>query len=103
MSLKKYKKKQYLLLGICIAIVVMLVVSGIIEISVSNSLTTEGIKLGKIQAKIDAVKKDNMLLKEKLLTMSSYAHIASEAATLGFVDAKSAIFLDQPIPLAVKQ
>ena len=85
------------------AMVVMLVVSGIIEISVSNSLTTDGIQLGKIQANIDTVKKDNMLLKEKLLTMSSYTEIASQAAALGFVNAKSAIFLDQPIPLAIKQ
>lgn len=71
------------------------------QISLANGLATQGITLSKIQDQIDATKQENMLLAEQLYTASSYTHIASQAATLGFVEAKPAIFLHgDAMPLA---
>lgn len=94
------KKFGYAFIGVLT--VVLLVVSCLVQISVSNSLTTEGIALSKIQDQIDATKKDNMLLAERVYTDSSYTHIASQAARVGFVEANSSIFISQPGPLALR-
>ena len=84
-------------------LVILLVTSSIVQISVSNSLITEGITLSRIQAQIAQVKKTNILLAENLYTTASYTHIASQAASLGFVEAKSPVYLTDPMPLAIKQ
>ncbi|HSW98053.1 MAG TPA: hypothetical protein VLF89_09575 [Candidatus Saccharimonadales bacterium] len=95
------KNYTYFLVGVIT--VVLLIGSTLIQISVSNGLTTEGLKLSKIQAQIDAMKKDNMLLAERVYSASSYTQIASQAARVGFVEAKQPIFLSNPGPLAFKQ
>lgn len=104
MSLKKNRNmKKFGNFFVGMATVVLLVVSTLMQISVSNGLTTEGIKLSNIQDQIDATKKENMLLAERVYTDSSYSHIASQAARIGFVEAKSSIFISDPGPLALKQ
>lgn len=95
--------KHFLYFFVGVLTIVLLVVSTLVQISVSNSLTTEGIRLAKIQDEIDATKKENMLLAEKVYTDASYTHIASQAATAGFVEGNASIYISNPGPLALKQ
>lgn len=81
---------------------VLLIACSLTQISVSNNLATQGITLAKIQTEIDATKQQNMILAEQLYTASSYTHIASQAATLGFVEAKAPIFISNQTPIALK-
>lgn len=73
------------------------------QIMVSSSLSTKGVSLGKLEDEKNVYKKENALLKEKLLLVSSYTHIASEAGTLGFVRSKAQVYLTSPLPLAFRQ
>ena len=103
-SLKKnHNMKKYGYFFVSMLTVVLLIVSTLVQISVSNSLTTEGLQLSKIQSQIDATKKANLLLAERVYTDGSYTHIASQAARIGFVQAKSSIFISDLGPLALKQ
>jgi len=93
------KRTKYLI----VATICIIVFLSIIQVIVSNSFTTDGIVLSKAKEKIAALKKENAQLREVVYVASSYSHIASEAATLGFVEAQSPIFLDAQVPLAIKQ
>lgn len=84
------------------ALIFFVVLLSILQVVVSNSLSTTGVTLGKLEDEINIYKRENQLLKEKLLSTSSLFYIASEAATLGFVEGKSQVFLSSPLPLAVK-
>lgn len=83
-------------------IVLMLVLAGA-RVVVANTISTNGIALGEIQNKNSYYLRENMLLKEKVLTLSSLSNIASKAAVLGFVPVDHSISLNSPIPLALKQ
>lgn len=91
-------KKPILFIILIIGIVISL---SIIQVSVSNSLSTTGLELAKIDNQITEYKKKNALLHEKLLTASSFTTIASQAAELGFIEAKSRVFLPKS-PLAAR-
>lgn len=82
-----------------IAIICIIVSLSIVQVTVSNNLSTTGVELAKIEEKITFYKKENAVLKEKLLISSSLDSIASKAAELGFVEEKSRVFLSKP-PLA---
>jgi cell division protein FtsL len=92
-------KKPILFIILIIGIIVSL---SIIQVSVSNSLATTGIELGKLEEQITAYRKENKLLTEQYLTLSSFQNIASQAADMGFVEAKSQIVLTNPVPIAAK-
>ena len=90
-------KKPILFITLIIFIIVGL---SIVQVTVSNSLTTTGIELGKIEEAITTYRKENIKLNEKVLTMSSYDMIASKAADMGFVEEKSHIVITAPLPIA---
>jgi cell division protein FtsL len=101
--LKKPKKKKYTYFFLSVILVLLIIAGSLVQIGMANSLTTQGITLGKIQSQINTTKQANMLMAEQLYTISSYTHIASQAATLGFVEAKPAIFLQADSkPLAIR-
>jgi cell division protein FtsL len=101
-SFKNHKKNKYIYFFAGFFMLLLLVICSITQISVSNSIATEGLTLGKIQQQIDETKKANMLLAEQVYETSSYTHIASQAATIGFVEAKTPIFITDPGPLAIR-
>ena len=72
------------------------------QVIISNSLSTTGITLAKLEKELALYKKENILLQEKVLHISSLTHIASVASELGFVQEKSQVYLSTPLPLAVK-
>ncbi|MDP3988457.1 MAG: hypothetical protein Q8P80_04940 [Candidatus Levybacteria bacterium] len=74
----------------------------IVQVVVSNRLSTTGNNLWELEEKVAYYEKQNAVLKEELLTVSSLNNIASTAGQLGFVEDKSQIFLSAPLPLAVR-
>lgn len=91
-------KKPVLFIILIITIVVSL---SIIQVSVSNNLSTTGVELAKIEEKIMIYKKENAVLQEKLLLASSFDTIASKAGEMGFIEEKSRVFLPK-LPLAAR-
>lgn len=79
----------------------MVISLSIVQVVVSNNLSTTGVELAKIEEQIATYRKQNTVLQEKLLMASSLTIIASKAAEMGFVEEKSRIFL-QTSPLAVR-
>lgn len=93
-------KKPILALSIIILTIIGLSVTRVVF---SNGMSTSGITLDQIQTEISYYKTQNKILKEKLLSMTSLDHIASQASALGFVESKTNISLEKSIPLAIKQ
>lgn len=84
-------------------LVVVILILSVIQIIVSNSLSTSGIQLSRLQAEIQNYNRQNYTLQEKLLTRSSYSNIASEAATVGFVSSKTVVTISNSLPIAIKR
>jgi cell division protein FtsL len=75
----------------------------ITQVVISNRLSTTGIELEKIQSEIAKYKKENTLMKEKVLEASSLLNVSQKAKALGFVESKSQVYLSDPLPLALNQ
>lgn len=65
----------------------------IVHVVVSNMLSTSGVELDSLQLDLVKYKKENILLREEVLKNTSLTNIASSAARMGFIDAKSVINL----------
>lgn len=85
----------------CLVFVILAL--SIIQVIVSNRLSTTGITLSNLEEETMYYDRQNSLLREKLLTVSSLTHIASTAGQLGFIENKSQIILTTSLPLAVRQ
>ncbi|MCL5746750.1 MAG: hypothetical protein M1277_00495 [Patescibacteria group bacterium] len=89
--------------GIFILILFFIIITlSIVQVVISNKLSTTGIELGRIDDQITALKNENNILQSKLLTRESFINIASSASTLGFVEEKESILLSGSTPLALK-
>lgn len=93
-------KKTLLLLGSMLMIIFVL---SIVQVIASNRLSTTGLTLGKLQDEIHRYKTENAMLRETVLEASSLTHIASAAGTLGFVEAKTHVYVGAPQPIAVQR
>lgn len=93
-------KKSLFFINFIIFIIITL---SVIQVVVSNSLSTKGVLLSQLEDEIRIYKKENSLIREKVLVMSSFTNIASKAGELGFVEDKSQIVLTPTLLLAVKQ
>lgn len=80
----------------------MIAILLVINLTVSNVLSTQGIDLQQLQDNLHTLQVSDTNLEEKTLALGSYTKIASEAATLGFVQDKNPVALtpDQTQPLA---
>lgn len=85
-----------------IGIFAIIITLSIIQVVVSNSLSTTGIELAKLQGEKKALSLQNSILREKLLFSSSYANILQKANSLGFIEEKARFFVSTPLPLAAK-
>lgn len=72
----------------------------IAQVVAANSISTTGIELGKIQDQTTKLQKQNEILKEQVLTLSSLTSIASRAGGMGFEEGKSTLVISQPLPIA---
>lgn len=93
-------KKPFVFISFLTFIILTLSVTQVI---VSNSLSTAGVALAKLQKEINNYEKENSLFVERLLIATSLTTIASKTSELGFVESKSQIVLTAPLPIAVKQ
>lgn len=83
------------------SVIMMVVILSVVQVVVSNSLSTTGIELSKIQKKRAFFARENAILRERLLTSSSLIYVASRAGELGFVEEKERMFINQAIPIAI--
>ena len=93
-------KKPALFILILVTLVLAL---SIVRIFISNQIATSGVLLGNIEEQIDTYKTQNILLSEKLYTVSSLTYIENEAEQSGFVEQQSEFVLNGQLPVAYKQ
>ena len=93
-------KKPTFIIFITVFLIVALFLARVI---VSNSLSTTGLILLKLESQLNSYKIENSNLKEKLLSLTSLSYISSESSQLGFVENKNSFTLTKPLPLAIKQ
>lgn len=75
----------------------------VVRVGVVNSISTTGEELATLETQIKDVKKQNTILEEQYLALSSLTNIEEKAKQLGFIEAKSQLYLSTPLPLALKQ
>lgn len=97
---KEHMKKIFILT--CIIFIIIAALS-VVRVYVSNQLSTTGMTLDRLQTEVMQYKKENIILRERVLAASSLTHIASEAAQLGFVPSGKDIYISAPLPLAYNQ
>ncbi len=90
-------KKPIFVLAILILVIVGLFIT---RTAISNKISTKGVALGKTQDELVKVRTENVIIREKIYSLSSLTHIASEAARIGFVDSKSNFALTKARPIA---
>ena len=90
-------------LAIIIFVGLVIVTLSVVQASVANQISTTGADLVALQDKLDNYKRENMVLQENLLHASSLTNLSEKAKKLGFVDAKKQVYLNTPLPLALKQ
>lgn len=86
-----------------IAILGAIVLLSIGKIATANMLATGGIDLDSMYTKIATLKKENMVMREKVYMKSSLTEVASEAATMGFVQEKTEAYVPASAPIALRQ
>ncbi len=72
---------------------ILCIILSVIQVVISNMLSTSGVELDGLQDNLIKYKNENAILREEVLKNTSLTKIASSAAVLGFVDAKSSINL----------
>lgn len=83
------KKRFLVFLGMASVLVVLIVIQAV----VANSMSTVGVDVSAMQNEILTYKKENALLKEKLLTRSSLTQIAESMDNSGYETAKTQLSL----------
>lgn len=90
--------------SVLISVLLMTIVFlSVVQIVVSNRLSSTGLVLSKMQQDIADYKRDNTLLSQKLLEETSLTHIASMAAKLGFVETKAQVYVQTAMPVAINR
>lgn len=67
---------------------------------VSARISTSGLELGKIQDLASVYKTENVILKEKIFSLSSLTHVSEAASKEGFVESKGAFAVSGQRPIA---
>lgn len=95
------KNPIFILIGLFLIILGLVVVN----ITLNNVMSTQGIVLNQIQTKLHDIQNKNIVLEDKVLQLSAYTRIASQAAAAGFVPdtIKTQIALTNSQPLAYSQ
>ena len=72
------------------------------QVGMANEISTTGAELAQIQKQVDDYKRENAVLREEYLSMSSFTNIAEKAEELGYIEAKTTVSLNGPLPLALR-
>lgn len=84
------------------SLVLIIIVLSVVQVVVSNRLSTTGIELSSLQNDLKTYKKENSILSEKILIASSFVNIDAIAKDSGFVKNKSVLFVSTPLPIALR-
>ena len=85
-------------------LVVTLVVLEGVNIYLSNTVAGSSIEVARLRETIEVLDEKNISLKSEYLSYSSYDHVSSRAAELGFQESKdSAIMLKAPLQVAISR
>ena len=90
-------RKPALILSILIFVIIVL---SVVRITVANRISTSGIALQNMEDQVSALRKENLILQEKLLALSSFTQIASKAAEMGFVPKTQNFVITTSVPVA---
>lgn len=71
----------------------MVLVLLLVQVVLSNTLSTSGVELGEINFEISSLKTQNAIIKEKYLKEASLVNLAERAEKLGFASTKSQFVL----------
>jgi cell division protein FtsL len=71
------------------------------QVVISNKISTVGIELDSLQSEIAKYRKENSLLQQKVLEESALVNVSKKAKAIGFIEAKSKIYLSNPLPIAL--
>lgn len=92
------KKLTLFTIGLFIVVIGL----ALVRVMMSNMLSTNGAELSKLQAEVVTYKRENALLKERVLAASSLTTIAKKAEEQGYI-VSSQTSLSNQLPLALKQ
>lgn len=90
------KKPKLFIISIAFVILVL----SVVQVVVSNGLSTTGTELGRLQEEIGRYQTETAILSEKVLIASSLTQVASSAGALGFLEPKSQVYISSPLPIA---
>jgi len=90
-------KKTAYLIGLMVMVIVGL---SVVQVTLTNQISTHGIMLTKMQEDLKNYKKENAILKEQILEKSSLTKISEQAKAIGFAPSKSEVYLSTPLPMA---
>ncbi|MBI2442572.1 MAG: hypothetical protein HYV40_01530 [Candidatus Levybacteria bacterium] len=93
------KKLLFLFTGLLSIIIVLTITRAV----VSNTLSTSGIDLNRLDDEIHTYKRETALMEEKLLHAAAYTTLQEEAKKRGYEQATSQIILSSPIPMALNR
>lgn len=86
-------------------IIVLIIVTGgleLVNIYFANSIAADSVKASKIRNEIAILDEKNLLLRSKIVEVSSFDMIASRAAQLGFIESNEHISLLAPQEFAAR-
>ena len=101
--LKKINMKHTVIIFSILGSIILVLL--MVQISVSNILSTGGIALSEIQQETQDLQRQNAILKEKVLSISSLTYVAEKAEKEGFAPDKMAavVISNAQPPIALNQ
>lgn len=89
--------------SIAVILLVFTVILEVVNIFLSNGVTTESIMATRMRDDLSALQEQNQNLRSEILQFTSFDTIASRAAQLGFVEGTQSISLNSPFEVASTQ
>lgn len=86
-----------------IVIFAVIILLSVVQTVISNSLSTSGVSLSKIDSEISSFQTENIVLSEKLFTETSLTTIDAKATQMGFIEGASPYVVTSTLPLAIRQ
>lgn len=93
-------KKSILILSCFVFVVIAQI---FLQITLSSQMASAGTELILLQSKVETLKKQNLIIQQKVLQSSSLDAISQKAKKLGYIEDNAPVYLTAPIPLALNQ
>lgn len=84
-------------------IILSVVVLSVLQVFVSNVLSTEGIRLSRLEEETRSYQEKNAVLEEEIFRITALTHIASKAAEFGMGKTTSLLSIESKTRIALHQ